>query len=538
MLKKLGYEVIKYDGIRRASEDTQQDDSILGIRRHSPADQHFAPLRVVAQSFRPTAYFLAVEELADHLNHVVIKVSFLAPASFPAGPTVASDSDRSPNLNVYSIDLRACQLRILASSGCTLPRRYPDRHLDYKHKVVTLIAFDLKGAFNGVNSVSLDAALQARGIPIAARKWIASFMSDRHANIGFDDFRTETKPLANAGLAQGSPLSPILFVFFYVDLVDQPVNSHGGASAFIDDYFRWRVGRSAEENLAKIQSEDFPRIEEWARRTGSCFAAEKTELIHLTRKRGEHLGGTNHLQWSRSQAVTYSQTAGGSARPGTSLEGTRSAGHQTGYQDDYRAKWTRTLTPRTNATALPSRKNAFTEIEIEPDRETARERAVSAKDTSDIIVYSDASGRKGHLGAAIVTLNDNEEVIESQQVQVGPMERWSVHVAELIGIFYAVDMVFKLAHQRTNVEDGVQSTATILCDSRSALQAIQNVKNRSGQRIIHAILQAAAEVQGVNVRLRRNGCQDIVKSQGTTLQTDWPKKLRNRLRMGHNWLSS
>ncbi|THC88345.1 hypothetical protein EYZ11_012204 [Aspergillus tanneri] len=47
----------------------------------------------------------------------------------------------------------------------------------------------------------------------------------------------------------------------------------------------------AEENLAKIQSEDNPRIETWARRTGSCFAAEKTELIHLTRKRGEQLQG-------------------------------------------------------------------------------------------------------------------------------------------------------------------------------------------------------------------------------------------------------
>ena len=116
-------------------------------------------------------------------------------------------------------------------------------------------------------------------------------MSDRHANIGFDDFRTSMSPLANAGLAQGSPLSPILFAFFNSDLVDQRVTFHGGASAFIDDYFRWRVGRSTEENLAKIQSEDIPRIEAWARRTGSCFAAEKTELIHLTRKKDEQLQG-------------------------------------------------------------------------------------------------------------------------------------------------------------------------------------------------------------------------------------------------------
>ena len=155
----------------------------------------------------------------------------------------------------------------------------------YRHKVVTLVAFDLKGAFNGVHKVSLDARLRARRIPTVARKWIASFMSDRHASIGFDDFRTEMSPLANAGLAQGSPLSPILFAFFNSNLVDQPVTYHGGASAFIDDYFRWRVGRSTEENLVKIQSEDIPRIEAWARRTGSRFAAEKTELIHLTRKR-------------------------------------------------------------------------------------------------------------------------------------------------------------------------------------------------------------------------------------------------------------
>ncbi|EED11836.1 polymerase, putative [Talaromyces stipitatus ATCC 10500] len=66
-------------------------------------------------------------------------------------------------------------------------------------KVITLVAFDLKGAFNG----------------------------------------TEISPLENASLAQGSPLSPILFRFFNSDLVDQPINYYGSALAFIDDYFRW-----------------------------------------------------------------------------------------------------------------------------------------------------------------------------------------------------------------------------------------------------------------------------------------------------------
>ena len=88
----------------------------------------------------------------------------------------------------------------------------------------------------------------------------------------------------------------------------------------------------------------------------------------------------------------------------------------------------------------PWRTEPFTEIEIEPDRETARDRAGTIRSTSDIIIYSDASGREGYLGAAAVALNDSLEITESQQVQVSPIDRWSVHVAELIGIFYAISL--------------------------------------------------------------------------------------------------
>ncbi|KAJ8147384.1 hypothetical protein LV165_008823 [Aspergillus fumigatus] len=160
-----------------------------------------------------------------------------------------------------------------------------------RSKVVTLVAFDLKGAFNRVNKTSLDTRLQAKCIPTTARVWIHSFMEERHASINFNDYQTDITLLENAGLTQGSPLSPILFRFFNSNLVDQPVDNSGGASAFIDDYFRWRVGASAEENLKTIQEEDIPQIKAWARRTGSSFAAEKTELIHLTRSKKEQVTG-------------------------------------------------------------------------------------------------------------------------------------------------------------------------------------------------------------------------------------------------------
>jgi hypothetical protein len=160
-----------------------------------------------------------------------------------------------------------------------------------KDRVVTLVAFDLKGAFNGVNKTTLDSRLREKGIPTTARRWIQSFMEGRLTNIKFDGFETGIAPLENAGLAQGSPLSPGLFDFFNSDLVDQPVDTLGGASAYIDDYFRWRIGRTAEENIKKVQEEDISRIEEWAKQTGSSFAVEKTELIHLTRRRKEQIKG-------------------------------------------------------------------------------------------------------------------------------------------------------------------------------------------------------------------------------------------------------
>ena len=117
---------------------------------------------------------------------------------------------------------------------------------------VTLIAFDLKEAFNNVYAYTLEARLQERRIPGPVRKWIRSFMQERTASVQFNGFKIEVEPLPFAGLAQGSLLSLILFTFYNADLVDQVVDTQGGASAYIDDYFRWRVGKSAEENLDKI----------------------------------------------------------------------------------------------------------------------------------------------------------------------------------------------------------------------------------------------------------------------------------------------
>jgi hypothetical protein len=75
-----------------------------------------------------------------------------------------------------------------------------------RNRTVTLVGFDLKGAFNGVHETSLDAQLREWRIPVLAREWIRNSMQDRTASIKFDGYETAIEPLHFAGLAQGSPL--------------------------------------------------------------------------------------------------------------------------------------------------------------------------------------------------------------------------------------------------------------------------------------------------------------------------------------------
>jgi ribonuclease HI len=146
----------------------------------------------------------------------------------------------------------------------------------------------------------------------------------------------------------------------------------------------------------------------------------------------------------------------------------------------------------------------FLEIEIEPDREAAIEQAEVTRSISDVVINSDASGRQGHLGAAAAAIDEMHQTTDSVQIQVGSMYRWSVHSAELIGILYAIDIINQVAVRRWTASHSRVRSATIFSDSMSALQAIQNPRNKSGQQIIHASLQAAknTKTHGIAIRLQ------------------------------------
>jgi len=136
-------------------------------------------------------------------------------------------------------------------------------------KVLSLVSFDVKGAFNGVHSDVLERRLAARQVPSPAVRWIRNFCDGRHAQATVGGLESEVSPIEFAGIPQGSPLSPHLYVYYNADLVEWKIDGNGGALDFVDDFNAWAVGSDAEQ---------------WSRRSGATFEADKTSLIHFTRR--------------------------------------------------------------------------------------------------------------------------------------------------------------------------------------------------------------------------------------------------------------
>jgi len=151
--------------------------------------------------------------------------------------------------------------------------------------VVSMLSLDLAGAFDNVPPERLTEILQKKGLPAWLVQVVASFTQGRRTRIAYTGYQSEWLDTAT-GIPQGSPLSPILFLFFISELLErfqQPGDKIIGFG-FVDDTNLVTWGSTAKENCRKLTAAH-QQCEEWARENGAKFEPSKYQLIHFTRRR-------------------------------------------------------------------------------------------------------------------------------------------------------------------------------------------------------------------------------------------------------------
>ena len=151
--------------------------------------------------------------------------------------------------------------------------------------IPSLLALDVQKAFDNVSHERLLHDLRKRRIPIKIINWTKSFLSERFTSIRIADFISKAERIAT-GIPQGSPISPILYLFYNADLLDkcQDISISTDPIGFVDDINILTFSQSIEKNCRNLESV-YRKCTNWAQTHGSKFNSEKSELIHFIGKK-------------------------------------------------------------------------------------------------------------------------------------------------------------------------------------------------------------------------------------------------------------
>ena len=158
-------------------------------------------------------------------------------------------------------------------------------HANNNRKILSILFFDDKGAFDHVSKTRLLDTIQHLHLHPAVIRRTNSFLSNRQIGLVFDGERDDPQPV-NTGIPQGSPISPILFLIYLRFLFTTIQQKHPKTTtpSYIDDVTCLVVGDSEEENCQELEAVARTAFE-WGDNNAVAFDDPKTELIHLHRRR-------------------------------------------------------------------------------------------------------------------------------------------------------------------------------------------------------------------------------------------------------------
>ena len=151
-----------------------------------------------------------------------------------------------------------------------------------KRGLVTSTVFvDVKGAFDHVSCNRLLTVLSQLGFPLSLISWVLSFLSERFLQLSFDGQMQSFRQII-AGIPQGSPASPILFLI-YIHSMFGSLNNF--TLSYIDDVSISASSTSLKKNV-RLLERDITALFNLGAQNAIRFDNPKTELIHYTTRKG------------------------------------------------------------------------------------------------------------------------------------------------------------------------------------------------------------------------------------------------------------
>lgn len=153
-------------------------------------------------------------------------------------------------------------------------------------RIALALLLDVKGAFDRVNKQKLLLRMIQVGMAGNIVRWVNSFLSDRRAMLVIDGRTGETRSI-QAGLPQGSPISPVLFILSVSAMFQWLEDRHMKLQAisFVDDIGLVTECDDVEEGARKLEHIARDAIQ-WGSDNKADFEVSKTEVLVFSRRRG------------------------------------------------------------------------------------------------------------------------------------------------------------------------------------------------------------------------------------------------------------
>ena len=164
------------------------------------------------------------------------------------------------------------------------------------------VALDFAKAFDRVWHKNLLCKLSAFGVDPSLCRWIESFLLNRSIQVVLDG-TTSKRIDINAGVPQGSVLSPVLFLIYINDLLSltsNPIHSFADDSTLHHSYkFNKRPTKVEVDDARKRMMDslnlDISAIMEWGRQNRVEFNLNKTQACRFSHKRSSVSNGLSFV---------------------------------------------------------------------------------------------------------------------------------------------------------------------------------------------------------------------------------------------------